>query len=100
MIVNEWKEKKVKKSNLRQSFAMPITNRYYFGSGGGGGDVIDIDQVSRAKIAHILSISIYLKYKLKYFPFVAKGEVFKISLNLEGSKIQDLHLVPHTIPEA
>jgi hypothetical protein len=47
-------------------------------------DKCDIGQVSRAKIVYILSISIHLKYKLKNLPFVAKGEVIKISLNLEG----------------
>ncbi len=45
----------------------------------------------------ILSISIYLIHKLKYFPF-AKKEKYKGYLEPGGSKIREHHVAPHTVP--
>ncbi len=45
----------------------------------------------------ILSVSIYLKCKLKWFPFVEK-EKCKGYLEPGGFKIQEHHVALHTVP--
>jgi hypothetical protein len=57
----------------------------------------DIGKYLPPRIAFALSISPYLKCKLKYFPFVERKKC-KGYLEPGSPKIQEHYLAPHTVP--